>query len=306
MRNPDPVRSAVAFVVVILTWASMPLLLKYFVAYLDAWTVNGVRYAMAVCMWLPYLFLCWRRGLLNRALFRDARVPAACHLFGQVCWGLSPYFNDASIMHFIGRSTFLFMIIFGFWLLQEERLLIRRSAFWVGVAGTIVGVFLMYKGGAAGGSTSLTGVLLLLGAGAGWASYGVTIKKYMQNHGARISFTVISLYTLPALLALMFWLGDWQEVFHISWVVWSWLAVSAVTAIALAHVLLYVVIKHYGPIVADGVFQLIPFLTVVGAYILFGERMTPMQWWGGLVLIGAAYALLLAKRAIHRSKSESA
>ncbi len=288
---------AAAFALLIFAWASQPLFLKYFTGYLDGWTVNGVRYGMAVAIWLPYLLFHVHRGGLTPGIYRDAWIPAGCHLFGQICWGLSPYYNDASVMHFIGRSTFLFMIIFGFFLLHEERLLFVRPVFWLGVAGTIAGVLFMYAGGTDIGSTSPLGVLLLLGAGAGWASYGVTIKKYMHRHRARLSFAVISLYTAPALWVAMFLMGDWAQIAHVPLPTWGWIFASAVTGIALAHVMLYVVLKQYGPIVSDGVFQLIPFVTVVGAYILFGERMTPLQWVGGCVLIGAAYALLLAKRA---------
>ena len=296
---PPPFRrvhGAVAFAVVILSWASMPLFLKHFTVFLDGWTVNAVRYSIAVLMWLPYLLWHVRRGLLTRGIFKDARIPACCHLFGQVCWGLSPYYNDASIMHFIGRSTFLFMIVFGFLFLKEERRLIGRPLFWAGVAGTVAGVLFMYQGGTEHGGTSPLGVLLLLGAGAGWASYGVAVKKCMARHRARLSFAVISLYTLPGLLAIMLLFGDWRAIADVTLPTWGWLVLSAVTGIGLAHVLLYVVLKQYGPIVSDGVFQLIPFMTVLGAYLLFGERMTSLQWVGGLVLIGASYALLTAKQ----------
>lgn len=289
----------IAFVLVILTWASMPLFLKYFTAFLDGWTVNGLRYGVAILIWLPFLLWHLQRRTVTPGIFKDACIPAAGHLMGQVCWGLSPYYNDASIMHFIGRSTFLFMIVFGFLLLHEERRLIVRPVFWVGVAGTVAGVICMYLGGARHGATSPLGVLLLLGAGAGWALYGVTVKKYMGRHSARLSFAVISLYSGPTLIALMFVFGDWRLIPTLTLSTWGWLVLSAATGIAMAHVLLYVALKRYGPIVTDGVFQLIPFMTVLGAYLLFGERMTALQWAGGFILIGAAYALLIAKRQTH-------
>ena len=285
-----------AFVLVVLTWASMPLFMKYLTAYMDGWVMNGLRYSIAVLIWLPYLAFQWRAGRLTQGLFRDALAPALCHWFGQACWGLSPYHNDASIMHFIGRSTFFFMIMFGFILLKEERRLMRQGAFWLGALGTVAGVLFMYQGGAEVGSTSIVGVLLLLGAGMGWAAYGVTIKKFMGAHGARQSFAVVSLYTAPGLWLMMALWGDSSVIAGLAWSTWGWLVLSAVLGIALAHVLLYVVVKQFGPIVSDGVFQLIPFVTVVGAYILFDEAMTGLQWIGGCVLILAAYALLLAKR----------
>lgn len=172
----------------------------------------------------------------------------------------------------------------------------RQGAFWLGALGTVAGVLFMYQGGAEVGSTSIVGVLLLLGAGMGWAAYGVTIKKFMGAHGARQSFAVVSLYTAPGLWLMMALWGDSSVIAGLAWSTWGWLVLSAVLGIALAHVLLYVVVKQFGPIVSDGVFQLIPFVTVVGAYILFDEAMTGLQWIGGCVLILAAYALLLAKR----------
>lgn len=287
---------ASAFVLVVLTWASMPLFMKYFTGFMDGWIMNGLRYSMAILIWSPYLLVKWRRGEISAGIFRDARYPALAHMFGQVCWGLAPYFNDASMMHFIGRSTFLFMILFSFVVLHEERRLIGRPIFWIGVMATILGIVLMYIGGAEQGSTSPLGVLLLLGAGAGWAAYGVTIKKFMGAHSARLSFGVVSLYVLPGLWALMFAFGDWRVMADFELSLWGWILLSGFLGIALAHVLLYVVVKRYGPIVSDGVFQLIPFVTVVGAYLLFGETMTWLQWMGGFVLIAAISALLKAKQ----------
>ncbi len=285
-----------AFVLVVLSWASMPLFMKYFTGFMDGWTMNGLRYSTVLIIWSPYLLLKWRQKQFTPGIFRDARYPALAHLFGQVCWGLAPYFNDANMMHFIGRSTFLFMILFSFLILHEERRLIGRPVFWIGVFATISGVVLMYIGGARVGSTSPLGVLLLLGAGAGWAAYGVAIKKCMGAHSSRLSFGVIGLYTLPGIWLLMFVFGDWRVMADFDLPLWGWIALSGILGIALAHVLLYVVIKRYGPIVSDGVFQLIPFVTVVGAYLLFGETMTWLQWLGGFVLIGAISALLKAKR----------
>lgn len=287
---------AAAFSLVILSWASMPLFLKYLTGYLDGWTVNGLRYTVSILLWTPFILIQIKRGAWVRSLWRDAWIPACGHAFGQVCWGLAPYHNDASIMHFIGRSTFLFMIVFSFLFLHEERKLIARPIFWLGVAGTVAGVLLMYFGGASHGGTSLTGVLLLLGAGAGWATYGVAVRRNMGYYSAPVTFGAISLYSAPVLLIMMFGLGDWRAAADLPLPAWGWLTLSAVTGITLAHVLLYVVIRRYGPIVSDGVFQLIPFLSVLGASLLFGERMSGLQWTGGLVMVGAAYALLAAKR----------
>ena len=291
----------IAFTLLILTWSSAPLFLKHFTQFLDGWTVNGIRYSVAALIWLPFLVMQQRRGKVTPGLYKAACIPAACHIISQVCWGLSPYHNDASIMHFIGRSTFLFMIVLSFLFLREERLLLRRPVFWLGVTGTIIGILSMYAGGARTGSTSPLGVALLLGTGLGWALYGVTVKKYLSVFGSRESFAVVSLYTVPVHLTLLFGVGEWQAMAGVQLQTWMLMLLAALLTTALAHVLLYEVLRQYGPIVSDGVFQLIPFGTVLGAYLLFGERLTALQWSGGLMLVAAAYALILAKRQAQRA-----
>jgi drug/metabolite transporter (DMT)-like permease len=93
---------------------------------------------------LPLLFIVHRRGDLPPGLWRAALIPAAVNLLGPMLWGLSPYYNTAPVNAFAVRISFLFTIVFGFLLLPDERGLVRRPWFWIGAAGCVAGVALLF------------------------------------------------------------------------------------------------------------------------------------------------------------------
>ncbi len=288
-------RALPAFIILVLVWGSMPLFLKHFTDFLDAWTVNGVRYTVAVLFWLPFVLRYYRTSIRGTGILRAAIPPALFHAGGQVTWALSPYYNDASVMHFIARTSFLFVMLFGFILLVEERVLMRKPLFWAGAAGTVAGVIFMYVGGVETGSTTPLGLVLLLTTAAFWALYGIAVRRCLQAYSARLSFGVISLYTVPMLWLLMFAVGDWRALAEVGAVDWGFLIFTGLGGIALGHVMLYTVIRHLGPIITDGTFQLIPFLTALGAWFFLGEHMSSLQWMGGVLLVAAAYAFLVTR-----------
>ena len=74
------------------------------------------------------------------------------------------------------------------------------------------------------------------------------------------------------------------------------LALSAVLGIAFAHVLMYYVLHHLGAIVMSGAEMLTPFLTFWGAALIFGERLSMLQWAGGLGLISGCVLMIGAHK----------
>ncbi|HSA19568.1 MAG TPA: DMT family transporter [Kiritimatiellia bacterium] len=293
-RSRELARALMALGAAILFWSCVPLLLKYFTRELDAWTVNGLRYTFALLFWLPYV-LQHRRELPARSrIWRDAIPPAAIHVVGQVLFGLCPYFNDATVINFVSRAAFLFTTLTGFILLREERAVGRQPLFWIGMAATIAGLVAMYVGGIGTPSTSAFGMLLLLATAAFWGFYSVLVRKFMRPYSIRLSFSVISLYAAPGLLALMFALGDWRKMLTLGPGFWAMIWLSAVLGIALGHTLFYRAIHTIGPVASEGSLLLIPFVTAVLAHFLLDERLGRLQWIGGVILVGGCFVLLRA------------
>lgn len=278
----------------ILCWSSVPLFLKHFTAELDAWTVNGVRYAIAAVLLLPFTLRAGRAPA-PPGIWRAALIPAAINTLGQIGWALCPYFIEASVIAFGIRSAFFFAVLATLWLLPEERFILRRPSFWGGSAICITGITLLFLQGLHRSHTSLTGSIILLATAVVWGFYGVTVRKFMRAYSPLNSFGVICTYTALVLAVLMVGFGRISRLGQLDMTNRTLLFVSAIVGIVSAHVLIYFVIQNLGPLVASGAQFVTPFLTFFGAMILFGEHLTATQWFGGLAVI-AGSALLVRSR----------
>jgi drug/metabolite transporter (DMT)-like permease len=276
-------------------FGSVPLFLKYFTSFLDAWTVNGIRYGVAAFFWLPFVLRNHKKVSRDHNVWRNAVVPAIVNTLAQIGWALSPYFNDAGFMGFVMRSSFLFATVFGFAFLPQERAVARNPLFWIGGLGIIAGLITIYGGGPRQGVTSPIGMAILIGTSACWGLYGVFVRRNMSDYGVRLSFGVISLYTAVMLWIAMFVFGDWMRCLQLESQNWMLLVLSAMIGISFSHVFLYRAIHTLGPVITEGGLSIQPFVTAVGAGIILGERLLPVQWLGGIMLAVSCLCLLSTK-----------
>lgn len=289
-------RALLALLGVILFWSSAPIILKHFTGILDAWTVNGLRYLFTALFWLPVVVRTYRSPAPVRGVVRAAWLPALFHLIGQTGWGLSPYYNDASVMNFVSRIGFLMTAVAGFIFLRSERGLIRRPLFWLGVVFSLAGLLAMFRGGAPAGGTSPLGMGILIWTSLCWSLYAVHVRLRMAAYPARLAFGVVSLLVCPGMMILMFSLGDWRAAAHLDLLQWSLLALSAWLGIAGGHVLYYKAMHELGPVVSEGSLAIIPFATALLAHLILNESMVPAQWLGGILLVASTIFLLKARQ----------
>jgi len=282
----------------------IPIFLRSLTRHLDAWTVNAVRYSTAALFWLPFVVMLERKRKAaasppRRSVWRDALVPSAVNLGGQVGWALCPYFVEASTIGFVIRMSFLFTILFGFLLIPAERLLAGNRYFLLGAGVCVLGVGMMFLAKLrTEGRSSLPGMGILLGTAVFWGAYAVSIRRYMRGYSLRLSFGVISLYTAAALVVLMLLLGDYAALGGAGGRVWLLLIASGFIGIAFSHVLYYRGIHRLGPVVSSGILMATPFVTLTGAFLILKETMTPIQWLGGLSVVAGGVLLVKAKAQI--------
>ena len=292
----------VALLGMIVCWASIPVFLKYFAnVRLDAWTVNGVRYGCAAVLMLPFVLSYRRHPLEGRNIWRDALVPSLINALGQVGWALAPYYLDASVIGFGIRSSFLFAVAAGLWLLPPERVLMRSRLFLSGGGACVAGILLLF-GGAGRGGGSPVGYGILLATAAVWGFYGVCIRKFMHGYPPYHAFGVVCVYTAAMLVVLMLPLGHVGALASCGAKVVTALVVSAVIGIVIAHILMYAVVRRFGPLIEAGGELSTPFLTFCGAAVLFGERLTTSQWVGGIGVICGSACMVLAHRDRERQR----
>jgi drug/metabolite transporter (DMT)-like permease len=305
----------------LLSWASIPLFLKWFVPSIDAWTANGWRYGVSALFWLPVLAWAWRAGRLPRAVFAAAVVPALLNAVGQSAFGWCPYYLDPGFFTFVFRVQIVFVALGAFVLFPPERPTLKSPRFWIGVALVAVGSV----GLVAFSERGLTvpqksfGVGLALVSSALFAAYGLAIRKYMHGIPAVYGFGVVCQYTAVLVVLAMLIFGrdvvpervasgqamnHGSAVFAFSGFQWFMLVLSAMIGIALSHVSYYAAIKRLGVAVSMGIVQLQPVITGLASMLIFNERLTAGQWAAGLVgVVGAMVILSIKAPAAHRAEA---
>jgi len=290
----------------VLAFGSVPLFLRHFSSHLDAWTVNGVRYATAALIWLPVILVLQRRDPSLRRVWRAALPPAVVNFLGQVLWAFTPYYNEAPLIGFGIRMSFLFTLVFGLAILPDERALARVPVFWAGVATSLAGLALMYWVSLGRQqSSSVFGIALIAVTSVFWGLYAVLVKRCVGGYPARMSFGVISLYTATGVVALLFVRGDWGALGSLGVCNWGLLVASGVVGIAVSHVMLFRAIVRLGAIVTGGATLVTPLVTWLGGLLILGEHMSGGQLSGGLLLVCGAALLVSAQAGLSMAERRS-
>jgi len=291
-------------------FSSVPVFLRHLTGYLDAWTVNAVRYGTAALFWLPFVLALTRSGHraapnpARRSVWLAALVPVTPNLIGQVGWAICPYYLDAPTIGFLIRTSFLFTALLGFLFIPAERPLARRPLFLLGAVLCMGGVFLMYverlPAGSFGEAKAWIGLGVALGTALCWGGYAIGVRTFLRGYRLRLAFGVVSLYTAAGLVALVLMVGRYEQLARLPGREWVLLVGSAFLGIAFGHVLYYRGIHGIGPVVASGTMMAGAFWTYLLAVLFLGETMTRVQLLGGVGVVLGGLALVRARAEVGR------
>jgi drug/metabolite transporter (DMT)-like permease len=189
--------------------------------------------------------------------------------------------------------TALLAVIF----FPEERHILRQWQFQLGtLLGLLgaVGVF-WFQPGTDTDHVAIRGLLIAFVATTCWALYGVLVKRPSAKLGSIRSFGLVSFITSTLLFPLTCAFGNVATPLHVTWLVNLILAVSAVTCIAMAHVLYYVAIQEIGVALAQTLQLLCPLGAVLLSAWIFHERLTVAQIWSAAIVLFGAFLAMRVK-----------
>jgi len=311
MRN-DPGRGvaggATFIMLTLIAWSTVPLFLKYFTGYIDAWTANGWRYGISALFWSPVLLIGWYKRSLPPHLWRAAVVPSLVNIAGQSLFAWSPYFIDPGLLTFMLRFQIIFIAVGAYILFPAERRILRTRTYWIGAIVVLAGSVGTCLLGAElpRGATAL-GISLAIGAGIFFGAYSLSVRYYMQGVHPVTAFAAISHYTAAGLVIIMLAAADRQGLVVLSLTIGqvSMLIFSALIGIALAHVFYYSSIARLGVAVSAGVILLQPFATGSASYVFFDERLTAAQWVAGAIAVIGAILMLRTQQKLSQTVASS-
>jgi drug/metabolite transporter (DMT)-like permease len=287
----EPVRrdALAAGLVAVCLWGLAPVATSAVVGHLSPLPLLLIRLTAASLVLLP-----WAWPVFRKLRPRSAGRLVAAGLLGLVGYNLPV---TAGLRWLPAATAGLLLATEPVWVLVLGHLFLRErggARAWLGSAAALAGVAVLAGpgavGGVGGGYRALAGTGLVLAATLSFAAYTIVLRPLSQELGAvpaTAAATVVG--TVPYFGAA--WMLPGAGLAHLGPAVWAELAFLALGCTA-AGLLLWSVAVMAGDITR--VSQLLyfePVVSVLGAAVFLGERVTLVMIGGGLLIIaGVAIA----------------
>lgn len=293
-RNRAQVLKAeLLLITVAIIWAGNIPLLKWGIAGLDFYILNGIRFAVASIFLATIYF---SRSQWTPIARRDWPKLVGTGIVANVLYQI--VFIIGLTMTTAGNSAVLLSTA-PLWtvslsgLIHKEK--IRRST-WIGMAISLSGVIMVIIGSGKKlefGSDALFGDLIMLVAAALWG-LNTNLQKPLLTRYSPLQLALImvvtgavglSLIAIPSAVT-----SDWGSV---HWTYYLAAIVSGALSIAIANVFWSFGVKHLGPGRTANFGNLVPVLALLIAYVSLNEQPFLIQLIGAAVTIGGVW---LARR----------
>jgi drug/metabolite transporter (DMT)-like permease len=231
-------------------------------------------------------------GLTRPGLLRiDRRGLAACtaaaaaDCFASLCYYYSLTHVATSITH----------VIFSLYPVVALLLLALRGERFskLGVMGlglALAGVYLLIG---PGGNVNVLGALLALGAASGYATHLALTQWFLGDYDSRtVASYVLGLITLMLCCVSLF---ESQPLGSISPTGWVIIIITGLVSSALARLALFAGIRRIGSARTALMAPVETFLPVLWAVMFLGDRLSPIQWGAGALIVTAMMVVLRSK-----------
>jgi len=237
------------------------LAIRLFIAAAILWAVFGLSQ--------PAVLRIDRRGLMFCVLV------AATDTFASLCYYHAFTHISTSVAHVIfSLYPVLALVLLSF---RGERFTPLQM---VGLSLALAGVYLLIG---PGGQVNSAGAVLAFGAALGYASTLALVQWFLRDYDPR----TVALYVVSgmALLTGGVWLVQWQGLQPISPLGWSVILITAIVSTALARLALFAGIQRAGSGRTALLAPVETLLAVSWAVLFLGDRLSPWQWAGGVLVV---------------------
>ena len=224
---------------------------------------------------------------------RYAALAVTGYGLASICFFFALVYASASVVAVL-LYTYPAMVAVVSWILGTQKPSLRQA---VAIAVTFAGVVLVLDPFEPGLSVSLPGLLLGLGAAAGYTSFNLLSARWLPGRSRLVMMTYT--FGIASVFVAAVALAAGQSLSPAQWQTEVWLLLAAIVALpTFGAVVLYLEgIRGLGPSQAAIISTLEPLFTIALAAVVLGERLRPIQWVGALlVVVGIVFAEIAAWR----------
>jgi drug/metabolite transporter (DMT)-like permease len=248
-------------------------------------TLLSVRFTLAAALFWGLWGLGAVRALPRRDVIAGLALGAGGYALQAGCYFAALERIDASLLSLL-VYTFPGMVAITAVAIGRERMSGRRG---VALALASGGLVLVVAGSGAGAIEPL-GAALGLGAAVVYSAYILVSDGVARRVPARALATVVCTGAALSLTAGSLLLGDLRPR-ELTAAGWGWLACLAAVSTVGAISLFFAGLRRVGPTAASILATVEPLVTVVLAFLVFGEGLAAVQVAGGVLLLAAVPVL---------------
>ena len=289
-------------------WVAAVLFVKYFSMLMDVHTQNFFRYLGASLFLSSVVSLvypgCFRRF---RQRFRVYLILGAMMTSFQLCWVHALYRVDPAFVSLLSKVSTPMITMAAFVFYREERVVIRSPRFLLGFAMGLVGVV-----GVVAGISNFevgllypqkTGIVLVIAGALIWSVYVNVVKHVVREENPLLAFTFACISATAILFPIMLIWGEPRVLIGGPVRIMVLVVISGIIGLAGANSSYFLSIKRIGLAASANLVLANPFLAALASYLIFGERLTAVQWVFGIILL-AGCALVISVRTVGPGEAE--
>jgi len=283
-------------------WASTSVMIRYVSAGFPVMFQSFARYLASLIVLWPLFFSAAPQEERKHVGENLAHLLPRMALIALMNFGFQAAYTGALYIIYPGlamliyQSAAIFSVLLGFLFFADERSLLKRPLFYTGLAAAAAGVLLTVSPGSEGSSAPLAGVVLVLAAALSWAGLTTMVRAWLPGFSPYFVNAAVFTFVTPLFLASHLLIQGAQVQFQASAGMWIVMILSGLIGIGLGQSLFYRSVPRLG-VSLSNILQLTrPFFAAVFSFLVFGERLSPLQILGGLLLIGGAYSVTILRR----------
>jgi drug/metabolite transporter (DMT)-like permease len=225
------------------------------------------------------------RALGGRDLGVGLALGACGYAIQAACYFAALERIDASLLSLL-LYTFPAIVAMAAFALGRERIDGRRLA----ALGLASGGLVLVVAGAGAGTLDPLGAGLGLGAAVVYSTYILVSEGIVARMGPRVLSALVCTGAAAPLTVGAALLGELRPG-ELTAAGWGWLAGLALVSTVAAVSLFFAGLRRVGPTTASILSTAEPVVTVLLAFLVFGELLGPVQLLGGALVLGAVLAL---------------
>ena len=164
-----------------------------------------------------------------------------------------------------------------------------------GAVISVVGVGIIIAGSADKEmSGTLLGILILLCAAVFWTVY-ILVSKPLNNKYSPLTITTVIFIVGAIVLLPVLLLHKPETILTLTPMNWALLLLFTIVCIAIADLMYMYGISSLPVVIPSIVVNLLPFVTIIASWIVFRTMLTPLQLFGGLLIIASVIMTALDK-----------